>query len=68
MANYYVNDTAQPTGEHEVHRSDCDHLPAQSNRTYLGDHVTCQSAVKAAKQHYADVDGCYHCSRACHTR
>ncbi len=34
---YYVNKKAQSTGEHEVHRSDCGHLPNIENRTLLGD-------------------------------
>ncbi len=67
MAIYYVNNNAQPTGEHEVHCTGCRHMPA-SNRTNLGDHQTCQSAVSAAKKHFANVDGCYHCAGPCHTR
>lgn len=66
MASYYVNDNAQYTGEHEVHRSDCSYLPA--DRTYLGEHSTCWSAVAAARNVYDSVDGCFWCSNACHSR
>ena len=34
---FYVNKYAQPTGEHEVHRSNCAWLPDAENRIYLGD-------------------------------
>ncbi len=65
MANYYVNDNAQPNGDHEVHKQGCNWMP--SNRTYLGDHASCTTAVFAAKQIYGRANGCYFCSRECHT-
>lgn len=65
MANYYVNDSAQPNGDHEVHRQGCNWMP--QNRTYLGDHLTCFSAVVAAKRIYRQSNGCFFCSRECHT-
>ncbi len=68
MANYYVNKNAQPTGEHEVHKSDCDYLPDVENRQKLGSFDSCQEAVKEAKKYFDNVDGCYYCSRDCHTR
>ena len=66
MNHYYVNDNAQPTGEHEVHTSTCQYLP--SNRTYLGYFSSCKDAVAKAKTIYSNVDGCFFCSRPCHTR
>ncbi len=68
MATYFVNDNAQPTGEHEVHRSDCAWLRLVASRTDLGDHFYCNTAVQKAKQYYTNVDGCYYCSNACHNR
>ncbi len=68
MATYYVNQNAQPTGEHEVHKEDCEHLPDIANRKYLGNFYNCKDAVKEAKKHYTNVDGCYYCSNECHTR
>ncbi len=67
MDKYYVNDTAQPTGEHEVHVENCTHGPTAS-RTNLGYFSNCKDAVRKAKDHYQNVDGCYWCSRPCHTR
>ena len=68
MATYCVNKNAQATGEHEVHTYDCIYLPKPDNRIYLGNFNTCHGAVKEAKNYYINVDGCYYCSRECHTR
>lgn len=66
MDHYYVNENAQSTGEHEVHKKDCSYFP--SKNIHLGYFSNCQDAVKKAKEHYSNVDGCYHCCRPCHTR
>lgn len=65
---FYVKKYAQPTGEHEVHRSDCAWLPDAENRIYLGDFATSQAAVKEARKYYSCVDGCKHCCPESHTR
>ncbi|MCC6913206.1 MAG: hypothetical protein IT566_05845 [Rhodospirillaceae bacterium] len=67
MPNYCVNKNAQANGDHEVHRDGCSYLPAPANQHYLGNHLTCQSAVLAAKQVYRQSNGCAYCSPACHT-
>lgn len=66
MDRYCVNNEAQPTGEHEVHKEGCYYFP--SNRTDLGYCSNCHEAVLKAKQVYSNVDGCYYCSNSCHTR
>ena len=66
-AAYFVNRNAQPDGDHEVHREGCPHPPAPKNRLYLGDFSSCEAAVREAREHYAQADGCYHCARACDT-
>ncbi|TNE56926.1 MAG: hypothetical protein EP340_10385 [Alphaproteobacteria bacterium] len=68
MARYYVNKNAQSTGEHEVHRESCQKLPYPENRIFLGNFNSCQPAVTEARRYYKNVDGCFHCSRPCHTR
>ena len=71
MAEYCVNANAQPTGEHEVHNLETctpNNLPDPSNRHALGSFSNCRDAVRAAGRVYNNVDGCYHCSRDCHTR
>lgn len=66
---YYVNANAQQSGEHEVHlASGCPFPAAARNQIDLGDHPNCQSAIKAARQRFRDVDGCVHCTPGCHTR
>lgn len=67
MARYYVNKNAQNNGDHEVHKSGCTRMPLEANRLYLGEHVTCRGAVREAKKHYSQSDGCYYCSNDCHT-
>ncbi len=65
---YFVNKNQQTTGEHEVHTSECGFLPAPENRIYLGEFTACEDAVREARKHYDNVDGCYHCCRECHKR
>ncbi|MGR3972284.1 hypothetical protein FW758_21495 [Shewanella sp. 1180_01] len=67
MAFYYVNNKAQDNGDHEVHKSTCTYLPIEDNRLYFGIYDNCTSAVKEAKKHYTQSNGCYYCSNACHT-
>ena len=66
MADYCVNKEAQSNGDHEVHTYSCSHLPSESNRKYLGKFDNCHDAVEEARRYYSQVDGCYHCSYACH--
>jgi len=66
MAMYYVNMEAQDNGDHEVHTSTCSRLPDPENRKYLGSFTKCEDALKEARRHYTQVDGCYHCSLDCH--
>lgn len=65
--SYYVSKIRQANGDHEIHTSTCTFFPDASNRIYLGDFTSCQEAVRAAKNHYNQVNGCYYCSNACHT-
>ena len=66
--HYYVNDNAQDNGDHEVHEEGCSYLPQTPNRTYLGYFSNCSDAVKEAKKHHDQVNGCFWCSRPCHTQ
>lgn len=65
MPQYCVNNVAQPNGDHEVHQEGCTYWP--SNRKDLGWHLDCQSAVREAKSTYSQSNGCYWCSKECHT-
>jgi hypothetical protein len=66
--NYYVNRNAQDDGYHEVHTKTCTQGPDLANRIQLGEHSDCSSAVKKAKTHYSQTDGCFYCCKSCHTR
>ena len=70
MGTYCVNKNAQSTGEHEVHEVKCTSptLPHPTNRVDLGWHADCHSAVRKAREHYSNVDGCRNCCFPCHTR
>jgi hypothetical protein len=65
MALYYVNNNAQPNGDHEVHREGCNYMP--NNRTNLGNHLSCHSAVAQARRTYRTANGCRYCATECHT-
>jgi len=67
MALYYVNKQPQSNGDHEVHKSDCSYMPGEENRMYLGSFTNCFDAVREAKKYYPQSNGCYYCSRECHT-
>ena len=67
MPKYCVNKKVQPNGDHEVHKYSCDRLPEEENRLYLGDFDNCFHAVMEAKKYFAQSNGCYYCSRECHT-
>jgi hypothetical protein len=67
MSSYYVNTQPQSSGDHEVHESTCSYLPDVQNRKYLGLFSNCHGAVQEAKKYYPTADGCYFCSKACHS-
>ncbi len=68
MPRFYVNTNPQPNGDHEVHQEDiCTHPPIPSNRKSLGWHSDCHSAVREAKNHYSQTNGCKYCCTKCHT-
>ncbi len=67
MAKYYVNKVAQTNGDHEVHKDGCQWMPLPQNRLYLGEFASCHGAVREAKKHYGQSNGCATCSSDCHT-
>ena len=73
MPSYIVNSNPQANGDNEVHttpRSSCTspHYPAVHNQVPLGLHADCHGAVREAKRRgYQTANGCYYCSKACHT-
>ena len=45
MEKYYVNNTAQSNGDHEVHTENCYWLSLVYSKKDLGFHPNCESAV-----------------------
>jgi len=72
MIKYFINANAQSSGEHEVHRADCEWLEIiiPTNRLYLGTFDNCKSAVTMAEIKYPNwsIDGCKYCSPDCHKK
>ena len=65
--HYYVNDNAQPNGDHEVHKDGCPWLARAHSTSYLGAFEHCREAVDVAKRTYRQSNGCATCAPACHT-
>lgn len=70
MPRFCVNRNAQSDGYHEVHNVSTARAcaPSAANQLDLGFHDSCVEAVRAARRHFAYVDGCAYCAAACHTR
>ena len=66
MKKYYVNNNAQPNGDHEVHKEDCTYLKEIVSKKNLGEFSSCHGAVRKAKEYYSKSDGCYYCCPNCH--
>lgn len=74
MSKYILNKNKQdsPSGEnYEVHNEgDCIRLPLNQNRIYLGEFLSCKSAMIKAfelKPEWKNrIDGCYWCCSSCH--
>lgn len=65
---YYVNKNQQLNGDHEVHQEIGCPTPAEEyNREDLGDFSSCSGAVKEANDRGYNANGCFNCSRVCHT-
>ncbi len=67
MQQYYLNNNAQSNGDHEVHIAGCSFFPNWGNVIRLGYHQTCSEAVREAKKHHKQSNGCAYCVSACHT-
>jgi len=66
MVRYFVNEVAQPNGDHEVHQFGCYYLELARRKRDIGEHDTCVTAVATAKRYFPQANGCSYCSRPCH--
>lgn len=65
MPRYLVNKITHYTGEHEIHTTFCPLSPSLDNSIYLGYFSSCRNAIKEARKHFVNVDGCVFCSEEC---
>ena len=68
MAKYYLNLNMQSNGDYEVHKGSCSYVPI-TNYEYLGLFYNCDEAVAEARSRhpFKKINGCYYCSKPCHT-
>lgn len=66
MTRYYVSTKGNANGYHEVHKSNCTHLPDLKNRLYLGDFLDCKNALKKVRLMSDQVNGCPSCLPCCY--
>ena len=67
MNYYFINKIAENNGDYEVHKVDCNFLPDDSDRLYLGVFSNCKEAMIKAKEIYDQSNGCYNCCSECYT-
>lgn len=66
MANYRINKNAQANGDKEVHKYGCMYYDNLTNYEFLGDFLTCSTAIQEAKNRgYSTADGCKVCIPSC---
>lgn len=65
---YCLNKKAQMSGEHEIHTSDCLYVPSAENRIILGYFANSEDAMREARKHYYNVDGCWFCCHESHKK
>ncbi|MDM5297710.1 hypothetical protein QUF51_06050 [Bacillus pumilus] len=70
LKSYYFIRTKDDHGKYVVHTEDCVFLGDAANRTLIGLHINCESAVEEAKKisNETDFNGCFYCAYACHTK
>ena len=67
--NYIYNRNTDSKGNHEVHTTTCNYLPARSNQVKIdGNFYSCKDAIQNVKSKTGktNFDGCYYCSNSCH--
>ena len=65
---YYFNKHIDDKRRHEVHTQNCNFLPSEINREYIGYCSNSIYAIQEAKRKYPykDFDGCYFCCNETH--
>lgn len=63
---YFVNNSAQYNGDHEVHVEGCRWLAMAKDVAYLGEFESASDALAVAEMRYAKADGCFFCCNSVH--
>jgi hypothetical protein len=61
MAHYFINNHAQPNGDHEMHALGCVRMPA--DKRYLGNYECTGEAMLEARKEFWQATGCLSCAR-----
>lgn len=65
MKRYFVSYSPEGTG-YEVHTAACRHVAPEAERIELGYSLNCYEAIRKARRHHPNVNGCAHCCTRCH--
>ena len=63
---YFINNSAQYNGDHEVHVEGCKWLSMAQDVAYLGEFESVSDALVVAKMLYDKADGCFFCCYSAH--
>jgi hypothetical protein len=63
VRQYFVNDVEDSDGYHIIHREGCEKMPPK--RTRIGQHHTCEPAIRKADGMGYNPKGCVVCSTEC---
>ena len=59
MTHYFVDNSTQPDGTHEVHAVGCKRMAI--DKQYLGDFLTCEQATIEARKQFWTTGSCVRC-------
>jgi len=59
MTHYFVDNSTQPDGTHEVHAVGCKRMAI--DKQYLGDFMTCEQANIEARKQFWQTGACVRC-------
>ena len=60
MPHYFINNHAQPNGDHDVHAVGCRHMPA--DKRYLGNFESLREAMMEARKEFWQSSNCLSCA------
>jgi hypothetical protein len=61
MSHFFIDNFAQPDGNHEVHLVGCTRMPA--DKRYVGNYYSVAEALIEARKEFWQSSGCDRCAR-----